>query len=188
MVAQERPLLILDLDETLIRASTEEPSHTTHFSIAGYFVACRPNLARFITETAKHFDIGVWSSGTEAYVSEIVRQIFPDNLKPVFVWSRERCTQRREPDTDETYWVKDLKKATKLGYPISRILILEDNKLNVQKHYGNAIYISTFCGDETDSELEILGAFIYHIRQAPDFRTVEKRNWRSFLDGKRSED
>lgn len=185
MVSQERPLLILDLDETLIRATAEEPAHTTHFSLPGYFVACRPGLSHFIAGMAKQFHIGIWSSGTEAYVKEIVRHILPMEVVPVFVWSRERCTQRKDHDTEETYWVKDLKKATKLGYPISRILILEDNKLNIQKHYGNAIYISAFCGDEADTELELLGAFMDHISQAPDFRAVEKRNWRSFLTKER---
>lgn len=176
--SNDRPLLILDLDETLIRATEEKPNCSFDFELAGYFVICRPFLARFLSAQSLTFDIAIWSSGTRVYVEEIVRKIMPSEANPVFVWSRSRCSEQTNFETNETFYVKDLSKVKKLGYKLQQTLIVEDCRMNVQRHYGNAIYVDPFLGDPADNELLRLGSFLAVLSNSPDFRVIEKRSWK----------
>lgn len=178
----EKALLILDLDETLIHASEHELDGTADFCISEYFVYCRPHLLRFLQLRARVFELAIWSSGTASYVQEIVQRIIPDDVKLSFLWSRDRCGLRRDLETDETYYQKDLKKVTKLGYSLSKILILEDKKENVRRHFGNAVYIKPWYGDPSDVELEKIGPFMDYLSTVPNVRTIEKRNWTSYRE------
>lgn len=174
-----RPLLILDLDETLIRATMTHLSHAPDFVVFDYAIYCRPFLSSFIAERSTIFDLAIWSAGTPEYVNKITERLFPVQIKPVFVWCRDRCDPFVYRNTEQLFYQKDLEKATTLGYPLSRIVIVEDNPINVQNHSGNALYISSYQGDPSDRELELLGPFLDQLSKHPDFRTQEKRNWRS---------
>lgn len=176
----KRPLLILDVDETLIHASTAALEFPSDFVVSDYAVIKRPKLETFLADRSKHYDISIWSAGTEDYVNQIVQEIVPPSVRPVFVWCRDRCTQRRDLETDEYFYQKDLKKVKKFGYPLSRVLIVEDARKNVQLHYGNAVYVQPFYGNPMDCELEELGPFLDHLSTRDDFRKIEKRNWRAF--------
>lgn len=176
-----RPLLILDLDETLISAAESE-SIAGDFIVFGYSVIRRPFVSEFLCDAGKHFDIAIWSSGTTDYVQAILGKILPVGIIPVFVWCRDRCTARKNFETDEIVYLKDLKKVEKRGYSLSKVLIVEDNRANVQRYYGNAIYVAPFHGDHSDIELQKLLPFLIDISQAKDFRSLEKRNWRAHIE------
>lgn len=174
-----RPLLILDLDETLIFATTEEKDFKCNFMVFEYFVHLRPYLKQFLENARVRYDIAIWSAGTPDYVNNIAKEIMPPDLIPIFIWSRDRCTLRRDFDTDELFYRKDLKKATTKGYPLSKMLIVEDSRRNVQSFYGNAIYIKPFTGEDQDTELKLLSIYLEKLSNCTDFRSVEKRNWRA---------
>ncbi|MEO1654948.1 MAG: HAD family hydrolase, partial [Bacteroidota bacterium] len=87
-------LLILDLDETLIHATSEPENEDWDFSLDTYKVYTRPGLSRFLDEIKKNFQIGVWSSASDDYVAEVCKIIFPDQYPLEFVWGRSRCTQQ----------------------------------------------------------------------------------------------
>ncbi len=175
---EKRPLLILDLDETLIFASNQNLGSEPDFHLYEYQVYLRPGLRAFLRERNLFFDIAIWSSGSEAYVSSIVEIIMPEPTKPAFVWSRKRCTLKQDLELGVSYFKKDLKKVEAQGYDLARTLIVEDTWVNVKEHYGNAIYISKFKGDLQDSELAILGPFLDKLSKTDDFRKIEKANWR----------
>lgn len=174
-----RPLLILDLDETLIRSTVTHLSHAPDFVVFDYAVYCRPFLTSFIAERSRIFDLAIWSAGTEEYVNEITEKLFPVQIKPAFVWCRDQCTPRIHPETDQLFYQKNLEELTTLGYHLSRVLILEDNLLNVQNHLRNAVYISSYQGDPCDRELELVGPFLDKLTSSCDLRDQEKLNWRS---------
>ena len=178
----KQTLLILDLDETLIHALEHELERPADFCISDYFVYCRPHLLSFLQLRSRVFDLAIWSSGSADYVQEIAQKIIPDDVKLSFLWSRDRCGLRRDLETDDMYFQKDLKKVTKLGYSLSKILILEDRKENVRRHFGNAVYIKPFYGDPSDDELEKIGPFLDHLSTVPNVRTIEKRNWASYTE------
>lgn len=105
--------------------------------------------------------------------------IFEGHRQPVFVFSGVRTTRRFDHDRHEAYYIKDLKKVRKRGFDLRRVLIADDLELNAQRNYGNAVYVREFNGELDDDELLLLADYLEHLSDKPNFRTVEKRYWRS---------
>jgi carboxy-terminal domain RNA polymerase II polypeptide A small phosphatase len=171
-------LLILDLDETLIHASEVELETMPDFCFSSYYVYKRAHLEEFLLVCSKHFNLAVWSSGSADYVRSIVERIVSTTINLTFVWDYARCTTKIDPDTGQRVCLKDLKKLKRKGYSLERVLFVENDPRAVQRHYGNAIYVKSFCG-EPDDELRLLGKYLKTLVEAPDVRRIEKRSWRN---------
>ncbi|MDB5347078.1 MAG: phosphoprotein phosphatase [Schlesneria sp.] len=174
-----RTLLILDLDETLIFASEKPLERESDFCVGPYYVYRRPYLEEFLKSCNQEFEIAVWSSSGANYLAAVVEAIFPLEVSPAFVWDRERCVQRYDPEYLETYFAKDLKKVKRLGFSLDRTLIAENTPQKVERNYGNAIYVCPFYGDPSDSELQKLSRYLRSLATVPNVRCVEKRGWRT---------
>ncbi|MCA9087243.1 MAG: HAD family hydrolase [Planctomycetaceae bacterium] len=179
MTAPDRTLLILDLDETLVYASVKPLDREPEHRFGPYFVYCRPHVHEFLCNVAEHFDLAVWSSSSPDYANAIVRFVFPSQLELQFVWGRDRCVQRYDGEFQATYYVKDLRKVERQGYDLQRILIVDDTPQKCERNYGNAVYVPEFFGDQTDTVLQRLGAYLVTLAHLPDVRTIEKRGWRT---------
>ncbi|MHB8899191.1 MAG: NIF family HAD-type phosphatase [Thermoguttaceae bacterium] len=173
------PLLILDLDETLIYGAEREGTRPCDFRIGPFHVYTRPYLDDFLSGVGRHFCLAIWSSASSDYVAGIAQRILPAGLEWVFVWSRERCIAKRNLETFETEYVKDLKKAKRAGFDLAQVLIVDDTRHKVARNYGNAIYIAPFEGDPADAELPLLLEYLKSLLGCPSFRAIEKRGWRS---------
>ncbi|MBD2722497.1 HAD family hydrolase [Hymenobacter armeniacus] len=196
---ESKILLILDLDETLIHATATKLGDDFAFQLYHYYVYKRPGLEAFLAICAEKFELAVWSSASDDYVKQVVEQIFPPEIKPVFVWGRSRCTPLLLPQIDEFgyynldgvshyEYAKLLKKVRRLGYDVNRVLIVDDTPEKVRNCYGNAIYPTPFLGDPTDKELLILGQYLHALHGAENVRNIEKRQWQHrFLPGSTSE-
>jgi RNA polymerase II subunit A small phosphatase-like protein len=182
-------LLILDLDETLIHASTEIIRDDFDFQVYRYFIYKRPGLDAFLRFCAQHFKLAIWSSASDDYVNAVVQQIFPSDVSLEFVWARSRCTPFLLPQYDEQgfynlgfsskyEFAKRLKKVTRQGFNLQRILIVDDTPEKVLHNYGNAIYAKPYYGDANDRELAILTTYLLALKDAENVRTIEKRHWR----------
>jgi TFIIF-interacting CTD phosphatase-like protein len=176
-----RPLLILDVDETLIFGAESELEHSADFRVGPFHVYRRPHLQNFLEAVAQWYDLAIWSSATIDYVGEIARVISPPGVNFKFVWGRERCTQRMHWERLEAEYIKDLKKVKRLGYSLNRILFVDDTASKLSRNFGNAIYISSFTGANEDGELLLLVKFLESIRLHDNFRALEKRGWRARL-------
>ncbi|AMR26105.1 phosphoprotein phosphatase [Hymenobacter psoromatis] len=185
----EKPLLILDLDETLIHATANRIREDFDFQIYQYFIYQRPGLVTFLTQCDKHFDLAVWSSASDDYVQAVVRQVFPTHLKLAFVWGRSRCTRFRLSEVDEQGFLsldyagkyefaKRLRKVTRRRFDLKKMLIVDDTPEKVSQHYGNAIYIKPLLGERDDQELFYLATYLLSLRAVKNVRTIEKRYWR----------
>ena len=173
----DRPLLILDLDETLVYSAERPQARACDFELGPYFVYRRPLIDEFLHTVAEWFDLAVWSSAGRDYVELLVRRIFADAFHLHFVWSCERCTHRFHPERLEPYWVKDLKKVKRMGYSLERVLVLDDSPEKLERQYGNLIRIRPFFGDESDTQLRDVLPLLERIRSVADVRAVEKRFW-----------
>lgn len=179
MPSTSKPLLILDLDETLFFAS-ESPLSISHDCRVGpYYVYRRPYLAEFLDTCQQWYQLAVWSSSSSDYVEHAVSYVLPQDLSLAFAWSRERCIQRYHPETKQRYFIKDLKKVKRQGYDLGRVLIVDDTPQKVRRNYGNAVYPREFVGARTDQELRYLSEYLLSIVACQDYRSLEKRNWRS---------
>ena len=183
-----KPLVILDVDQTLIFASKERLDRQPDFEVYKYVVYKRPNLIEFITRLEKSYEIAIWSSAGNDYVNSIIEQLELD-VKFQFIWGRDEATQKRQlndyyetGNDTEYYYVKPLKKVKRKGYDLERILIIDDSPHKSKLNYGNAIYPKPYKGKLEDSELLKLIDYLKSIKDEPNFRTIEKRNWRKKYD------
>ena len=186
----KKALLILDLDETLIHATTTPLENQTAFCVVfdEYHIYIRPYLKAFLDETQKHFDLAIWSSASDDYVHEVAKNTILSEYKLQFIWGRSRATYRRNLEQDDLsivgsdshyHYVKSLKKVKKMGYPIERILIVDDSPHKSKMNFGNAIYPNSFEGDLADNDLELLSRYLISIKDQENFRKLEKRGWRA---------
>jgi RNA polymerase II subunit A small phosphatase-like protein len=173
-----RPLIVLDLDETLIHATLEPLSRAWDFRCEPYFVYRRPGLSDFLAKLRTDFEVGVWTSSTEDYASCIVRQIFPDGYPLAFVWSRERCTLRFDPELQDKYWMKNVQKLKRRGYSLQRVVCIDDTYRKYHRSYGNVVLVPEYTGEPEDQTLQRLLDYLLTLREVPDVRRVDKR--RSF--------
>lgn len=183
-------LLILDLDETLIHATEQDLGIPFVCQVGKYKVYERPYLRDFLEICNRFFELAIWSSATEDYVSEIVQNVLPTHIKFSFVWGRNRCTPIISPHFDEyghynmdinSYYeyAKKLHKLKRKGYRLEQILIVDDTPAKLAYNYGNAIYIKPFTGSPADCELQKLMQYLPTLKDEPNVRTIEKRGWRN---------
>ncbi|MFO1021593.1 MAG: HAD family hydrolase [Planctomycetales bacterium] len=178
-MADDRMLLILDVDETLIFADEKPLERKADFKVGPFHVYRRPHVEEFLRACLDEFQVAVWSTSGESYLAGIVTQLFPEEKQPVFVWGRERCVRRIDPERFQTYFVKDLKKVRRLGYSLARVLFVDDTPQKLERNYGNAVYVSEFQGDPEDRELVKLETYLRSLAEVEDVRRIEKRGWRN---------
>lgn len=183
----ERILLVLDLDETLIYATETPLERAPDFIIQDYSVYRRPGLDAFLARCDARYDLAVWSSASDLYVKAVVERIFADPSLLQFVWGRSRATLRRAgpgedgswlDPWDHSHYLKPLAKVRRAGWPLERVLIVDDTPQKCVRNYGNAIYPRPYEGQEDDDELTLLALYLEHISGSPNVRGLEKRRWR----------
>ncbi len=173
-----RPLLILDLDETLVHAAPGTRPGVA-FRVGPYGVLPRPHLEDFLRQAAAEYELAVWTSSSADYAETMVGEITArSGTRMTFVWARERCTRQLHPETREDYWLKDLRKIRRAGYDLRRVLVVDDTPLKLARSYGNLVLVRPFTGDPADDELRRLGPYLVRLAAEPDFRAIEKRGWR----------
>lgn len=182
---EQRPLLILDIDETLIHGRETPLDRECDFRAGEFYIYLRPNVKRFLGTVSEFYDLACWSAASKDYLDVVLNELMSGlDCSLRFIWDRSRCTRRVDFVYQEEYFLKDLKKVKRKGFDLTRVLILEDEPRKVHRHFGNAIYVKPFEGAEDDDELLKLGAFLESIRAIPDFRQLEKRFWRSGTSAK----
>lgn len=172
-------LLILDLDETLIHASDHELEIKADFQIDKYYIYKRPRLEWFLYEISLHYKLGLWSSASDLYVSEVATAIKPASVNFEIIWGRSKCSFKKDRTYEKYYFEKKLDKLEKHGFFLDQILIVDDRPEGLRKNYGNAIYIKEFTGNKDDIELIYLYEYLYTLRDVENVRAIEKRKWRA---------
>ncbi|QEG01425.1 NLI interacting factor-like phosphatase [Stieleria maiorica] len=174
-----RPLLILDLDETLIHGAESRLHRDADFKVGPFHIYMRPHLQAFFDSIARHFDVAIWSSASPDYVDGIASMLARFVTSWQFVWSRVRCVQRMDPEMMTKIFIKDLRKVKRRGFDLDRVLMVDDTRHKVSRNYGNAIYIPPYEGKDEDAELPQLAKYVNSLRHEPNFRRIEKRGWRT---------
>lgn len=171
-----RPLLVLDLDETLWHG--QETNEQAIF-------AMRPYLREFLLTVSQAYDLAVWTAAGEDWIRAglaIVRNETDFDLekRAFFLWHRSRLTWRRGED-GEYHWRKPARKFRakwiREKYPRTRILVLDDCAENYPCGYGHLVKISAWTGDSTDTELLKLATYLLNIVSEPNLTAIEKRGW-----------
>ncbi|MDZ4835183.1 MAG: HAD family hydrolase [Candidatus Melainabacteria bacterium] len=179
MSDRKKPLIIFDLDETLIHSRQEPLGRDADYVLERLHVYFRPNAVELILAASKNHEIAVWSAGSPLYVDSIVSQIFPAHLEPLFIWNREHCSAKFEISYLQTMFSKDLHKMRDFGYDLKNTLIIEDDPLKIRDFGANAIIVSQYFGEEGDDELSGLVQFIEGLNgHGEDVRDIGL-NWKT---------
>jgi RNA polymerase II subunit A small phosphatase-like protein len=189
---------MLDLDETLIHASSSELDRRPDFTFSDYFLYRRPYLDEFLIDCNKYFDLAIWSSASGDYVREVVQKIVPPSICLRLVWDRSYCVRKIKSlmlwESSLAICLKDLnkksvkKKLRELGFSKHKILIVDDDPRKLRRNYGNAIYVKEFNADPNDRELLLLKAYLKTLHDVEDVCRIEKRHWREkVLNNKQTE-
>ena len=151
-MSMRRHLIVLDLDETLLHATSVKFSHEPDFIVGAYYIYLRLGLSEFLAYADRHFDLGVWSSSSQSYVDAVTSQIFGNRIALQFAWSAEKCIQKPDVKTNGYIYIKDLRRLQKLGYSVDQVWIIDDSPEKVQRQPGRHIRIAPFTG-ASDNEL-----------------------------------
>lgn len=149
--------LVLDLDETLIHYDE---------SINGGQFFIRPHSQEFLKETAKMFEIVIFTAAVKDYADWILDRLDPEGNISHRLY---RCS------TSETngVYIKDLQK---LGREMSKMLIIDNSPENFQLQPENGIYIKSWYDDPDDTALVELLKILQFVAKTPqgDVRDVLK--------------
>ena len=179
---EEKMLLVLDLDETLIFADEELLSYTPDFEVGHYKVYKRPHLYEFLEFAFRNFKVGIWTSSSELYALQVVENIIEEKEGLEFIWCRDKCTKRFDIDSHSYYWIKDLKKIKKVGFRLEQVIAIDDTPQKHERNYGNLVRISEFTGQRDDKELLYLIEYLRELSNVENIRAVEKRGWQRRYD------
>jgi TFIIF-interacting CTD phosphatase-like protein len=77
-----KPTLVLDLDENLVRTEfdEEEPAFPRRSVKVGHidiWLALRPFVHQFLSSLSAHYELVVWTAGTEPYGRAVVNEFYP---------------------------------------------------------------------------------------------------------------
>ena len=82
-------------------------------------------------------------------------------------------------ETGSMCGAKRLHKVARQGYPLERMLVVDDSPEKHTKNYGNLVRVLPFEGDMNDRELDMLSAYLVTLATCTNVRKVEKRGWRN---------
>ena len=171
-------LLVLDLDETLVHAPDRPLQTAPDFHVGRHAIHRRPYVGEFLESCLQRFErVGVWTASSRGYALPTLSQLL-DVDRLAFVWGRERCTYRIDPETRDGEWLKDVRKLRRQGFEKRSIIVVDDTPAKLARSYGNLVAVRPFEGDPADDELPALERYLGWLATVDDVRTIEKRRWR----------
>jgi len=174
----QRLLVILDLDETLIHATSEPLDRDADFYVGPFHVYKRPKVDEFIEALMEHFSVAVWTSSSPPYAKLVTQTLFAQHLPRLkFVFDSRHCTQRFDGVQYSYYSRKNLAKVKRMSFDLERVVALDDTPRKFETHYGNLVRMPEFEGQKEDDVLLQALSFLYWLDTKDNVRSVEKRGW-----------
>ena len=121
--------LVLDLDLTLGCYSDN------NFTV-------RPGVCKFIEETSQVFELVLFTAAEQSYTDWVMEKVDPSH-KILLRLYRQHMIES----------IKDLKV---LGRDLSKVIVIDDNKQNLQNQIQNLIQVIPWTGEKCDKEFEKL--------------------------------
>lgn len=167
--------LVLDLDETLVHCSVEEPAtcdltfgvefHGIDYQV---YVKLRPHLQRFLQAVSQDFEVVVFTASQPVYANELLNRIDPNSSLVHYRLFRESCLQV------EGNFLKDL---TVLGRDLSQTVLVDNSPHAFGYQLDNGIPIESWFDDPQDRELLKLERFLRRLHGAEDVRPLIRRKF-----------
>lgn len=167
---KQKPLLVLDVDETLVHASFT-PAKPFHVKITinvdgetgDIFVAYRPHLFTFLDAILPLFEVAIFTASQSCYADQLMDAIDPQGRLGRLRLFREHCTEVNGAR------VKDL---SLLGRPLHRIALIDNSPVTYLFQPRNAIPILSWFDDPRDTELLKMLPMLRQLSQSPSVYDV----------------
>lgn len=134
--------LVIDLDDTLV--------HSSYSRSTGWRVAKRPGAEAFLAYLCSFYEIVVFTSKLNMYADPILNSLDPNG----YISHR---LYRAETKFEKGVYVKDL---SVLNRDLDRVVVIDHDMKNCKYHRDNAIEVSLWNGDATDTVLLDLMPFL----------------------------
>ena len=188
---QPPPLLVLDLDETLVSSRPFCAPTFTDTRAGPPYEPCdvllpgggapieiyvRPHACAFLARLRPHYRLAVWSAGQADYVHAIVQQLFGD-FQFEFVRTHQDCAMVLDVARCQSYIVKPL--ALIDGVDLDRTLVVDNESSTADANVDNHVPIASFDATRLESDycLPTLAEFLVRHCAVADMRALPKRNW-----------
>jgi RNA polymerase II subunit A small phosphatase-like protein len=172
---EDRMIIILDLDETLVHATLTKLDRPESFRFENHYVYVRPYLNEFIENCNQFSSLAIWSSAGQEYVHTIVNRFIPPSIKLNFIWTRPNYMT---PDALKWGNTKNLKRLIANGFEPSRALIIDDNPDESVCEFGNVLEVQPYRGENEDCELLLLSRYLQKVELSEDTRDIARPSWR----------
>eukprot|EP00761_Pharyngomonas_kirbyi_P003028 gb/GECH01003032.1/.p1 GENE.gb/GECH01003032.1/~~gb/GECH01003032.1/.p1 ORF type:complete len:368 (+),score=85.13 gb/GECH01003032.1/:1-1104(+) len=161
--SMSKKTLVLDLDETLVHSSFK-PVAGADFIIPIYidgvehkvYVCKRPGVDQFIRDTAEKYELVIFTASLKKYADAVVDRLDPHGLVDCRLF-REHCT------IHNGNYVKDL---ARLGRELKHSIIIDNSPVSYYLQPENAIPITSWFDDPSDTELIDMIPFLSQIANA----------------------
>lgn len=166
--ASQQPILVFDLDETLVFATLESPADPDFvLELLGQqvYVRVRPGVPELLALVRPLCDLRVWSTGQAIYVDAICEKL---GISDVPKWGRDRC-RRLERMIDGHHEPYD-KPLDWIHADLSRIAIIDNSPGVFACNLPNGIHIDSWRGDRSERQLDLLGRYLQWLTAQPDLR------------------
>jgi len=171
-VGRTKKVLVLDLDETLVHA-TSKPMRDIRYDVVvevvidgmrcRFYVKKRPHVDLFLKQVCQWFDVVIFTASLRQYADPVIDHLDPKRLlcKRLF---RESCVNRAG------LYIKDL---THVHPDLSKIAIIDNSPVAYSMQKENAIPITDWFGDNLQDEalLQLL-PFLNALQFTTDVRSI----------------
>ncbi len=183
--------IVFDMDETLIRAQTKDLGDNCSIQInvdnQSLYVATRPHLKEVIENLSKHFELILFTAGSQKYANVIINVLLFQNIIKedtfALTLTRNECFEVPE----KKVYIKDLAKLLS-NRSLEDIVIVDNKVQSYTLHLENGIPISDFKGDQSDCMLKELESFLMtYVLNCDDVRTVIRERFHNSVKLQRAE-
>ena len=160
--------LVLDMDETLLHASTVstiKPDFIARFSDGSrYYVLKRPHVDEFLERMSKLYEIVIYTAGEREYATTLINLLDPKRYIS-YILHRGHCINTRNGMD------KDL---SLIGRDLKSVIFIDNLEENLKRQRENGIKILDFYSNRRDEELKKLIPFLEYAATLDEVRPINK--------------
>ncbi|KNE62805.1 dullard-like phosphatase domain-containing protein [Allomyces macrogynus ATCC 38327] len=162
--------LVLDLDETLLHSSFKLVPNADFIvpveidrQIHHVYVQKRPGVDAFLRAVGDKFEVVVFTASLAKYADPVLDLLDPHRNLVKHRLFRESCLHHKGQ------YVKDL---SRLGRDLANVIIIDNSPASYLFHRANAIPVTSWFNDPTDSELLDLVPFLHDLDRVDNVMLV----------------
>eukprot|EP00992_Anisonema_acinus_P015889 TRINITY_DN9936_c0_g1_i2.p1 TRINITY_DN9936_c0_g1~~TRINITY_DN9936_c0_g1_i2.p1 ORF type:complete len:400 (+),score=16.80 TRINITY_DN9936_c0_g1_i2:70-1269(+) len=174
-----RHTLILDLDETLVHSSFKPMAadHVVSIELDGaqhqVYVRKRPFVNQFLARMSEIFEVAILTASLEVYADPVI-----DELDYEGYWVHHRLFRDSCANLNGNF-IKDL---SYLGRPLHTVIIIDNSPTSYLFQPRNAVPVSSWFDDPTDTELRDLIPVLEQAAKADNVYPVLDEHRRSIAN------